>query len=151
MDWTTILVAGMVGGVAMELTAILLHLAGLKRSSMVAYEGCMLTGTSSGAASYIAGLAMHLTLSILIAFIYGWAFQIIWGRGGWLYGLIVSLPHWFIGGLAVALFDRFSGCVKNGTAEPLGVFASHSRTSFFTFLIGHLAYGAAVGWMLGRG
>ena len=149
MDWTTVLAAGIVGGAAMEVSAVLLSLTGLKRSSMVAYEGCMLTGRPSGAGSYIAGLVMHLGLSILIAFIYAWAFQSVWGRSSWIIGLLTALPHWLIGGLVVPLFDRFSQCVKRGIVQPLGIFAASTWTSFFTFLIGHLAYGATIGMILG--
>ena len=134
----------------MEISAILLHLAGLKRASMVGYEGCMITGKTSGVGSYLAGLAMHLILSILIAFAYAWGFQIIGVKASWFYGLILAIPHWAIGGLVAPLFDKVSGCVKSGKVEPLKLFASGNLTFFITFLIGHLIYGLTVGWMLSR-
>ena len=134
----------------MEFSAVLLHLFGFKRASMVSYEGCMITGKASGVGSYLAGLAMHLILSVLIAFAYAWGFQIIGIKASWFYSLILAIPHWAIGGLVVPLMDKVSGCVKNGTVEPLKLFASGNLTFFITFLIGHLIYGVTLGWMLSR-
>jgi hypothetical protein len=150
IDWANTIWAGIAGGITMELSAILLHLLGLKRASMVNYEGCMITGKNSGAGSYLAGMMMHLILSLLIAFAYAWGFQIIGVKPSWFYGLILAVPHWAIGGLVVPLMDKISGCVKNGTVEPLKLFASGNFTFFITFLIGHLAYGGTVGWFLSR-
>ena len=148
MDWSNTIWAGIAGGIAMELSAVLLNLLGFKRASMVGYEGCMITGKTSGVASYLAGLAMHLMLSVLIAFAYVWGFQIVGVKAGWLYGLILAIPHWAIGGLVVPLMDKISGCVKSGTVEPLKIFASGNLTFFMTFLVGHITYGAVVGWWL---
>ena len=150
MDWLSVTWAGLAGGVAMELSSGVLRLAGLGRGSMVTYEGCMLAGKASGAGSYLAGAAMHLALSVLIAFAYAWGFLVLWGKAGWLYGLTLAVPHWAAGGLVAPLMDRVSGCVKNGAVQPLGIFASGSRAAFLTFLLGHLVYGAVVGALLGR-
>ena len=133
----------------MDLSAVLIRLLGFGRNSMVSYEGCMLTGRLSGAGSYLAGMAMHLALSVLIAFIYAWWFEAAWGGAGWLRGLATALPHWAAGGLVVPLFDRASGCVGRGVVEALRPFATGSRNAFFAFLAGHLAYGITVGALYG--
>ena len=127
MNWSNAIWAGVAGGVAMEFAAILLHMIGFSRSSMVSYEGCMLTGKHSGAGSYMAGIAMHLALSVLIAFAYTWAFAAFWGQGGRSYGLMLAVPHWAAGGLVVPLMDRFSGCVQRRLVELLKLFASRSH------------------------
>ncbi|HEX8148261.1 MAG TPA: hypothetical protein VF591_13865 [Pyrinomonadaceae bacterium] len=149
IDWSNAIVAGVAGGLAMELSAVLVGLSGFGRHSMVSYEGCMLTGRVSGVGSYLAGMLMHLALSVLIAFAYAWSFETFWGGGGWSKGLLIAVPHWLAGGLIVPLFDRLSGCVARGATQPLGPFASNSRNAFFTFLIGHLAYGITVGVVYG--
>ena len=149
IDWSAAFWAGVAGGLAMELSAASSRLAGFGRMSMVSYEGCMLTGKSSGAGSYLAGMAMHLALSVLIAFAYAWAFEAIWAEAAWLYGLALAVPHWVIGGLIVPLFDRLSGCVRRGVVKPLKPFASGERSAAFVFLVGHLTYGAAVGLLYG--
>jgi hypothetical protein len=148
-DWSGAITAGLGGGLAMELSAVLIRLLGFGRHSMVSYEGCMLTGRESGTRSYLAGMAMHLTLSVLIALIYAWSFETFWGGGGWLRGLTVAVPHWVAGGLFVPVFDRLSGCVARGATPPLKPFASGGREAFFTFLIGHLTYGSTVGLLYG--
>jgi hypothetical protein len=145
IDWSSAIPAGVAGGIAMELSAVLFRLLGFGRHSMVSYEGCMLTGRESGAGSYLAGMVMHLTLSVLIALAYAWSFAAVWGRADWLHGLATAVPHWVAGGLAAPLFDRASGCVRRGTVEPLRPFATGSRRAFFAFLIGHLVYGTTVG------
>jgi|GEM_PF-1290067 len=145
IDWSCAAAAGAAGGLAMEASALLLGALGLGRHGMVGYEGCMLTGRVSGAGSYLAGMAMHLALSVLIAFAYAWSFESVWGGAGWERGLATALPHWAAGGVVVPLFDRASGCVRRGAVPALGPFASGSRSAFLIFLVGHLAYGATVG------
>ena len=145
IDWSSAIMAGSCGGLAMEFSAAVIRLLGFGCHSMVGYEGCMLTGSESGVRSYLAGMVMHLALSVLIVFAYAWSFEIFWDGGGWLRGLIIAVPHWFAGGLVVPLFDRINGCVARGMIQPLKPFASGSRNAFFTFLIGHLTYGATVG------
>ena len=149
IDWSSAILAGVAGGLAMEASAILLRLLGFGHHSMDSYEGCMLTGRESGAGSYLAGMAMHLALSVLIAFAYAWSFETFWGGSGWLRGLMIAVPHWLAGGLVVPLFDRASGCVRRGTVEALGPFASGNHRAFSAFLIGHLVYGATVGVVYG--
>jgi hypothetical protein len=148
-DWLSAILAGLAGGLAMEFSAVLFRLLGFGRHSMVSYEGCMLTGRESGVGSYLAGMSMHLALSVLIAFAYAWSFESFWGAAGWLQGLATSLPHWVVGGLVVPLFDRASACVSRGAFEALKPFATGSRRAFFAFLVGHLAYGATVGALYG--
>ena len=148
IDWSGAVWAGVWGGLAMEASAVLIRLLGFGHHSMVSYEGCMLTGRESGAGSYLAGIIMHLALSVLIAFAYTWSFETFWG-GGWSRGLTLALPHGFAGGLVVPVFDRLSDCVRRGATRPLKPFASGSRNAFFTFLIGHLSYGATVGAVYG--
>ena len=145
IDWTNAIVAGLAGGTAMELSAVLIRLLGFGRHGMVSYEGCMLTGRVSGPRSYLAGMAMHLVLSALIACAYAWSFEAVWGASDWMWGLATALPHWAAAGLVVPLFDRASGCVRNGDVEALGMFAGGSRSAFVAFLAGHLVYGATVG------
>ena len=147
INWSDAVIAGLAGGLAMELSALLLRLMGFGRHSMVSYEGCMLTGRESGGGSYMAGMIAHLALSVLIALAYAWAFESVWRASGWWRGMANGLPHWLIGGLVVPLLDRTSGCVKRGMVEALGPFANASRRAFLAFLIGHLAYGATVGFM----
>src|SRR5215218_7742388 len=122
INWSSAILAGVAGGLAMELSAVLIRLLGFGKHSMVSYEGCMLTGRESGAGSYFAGMAMHPALSVLIAFAYAWSFETFWGSGGRSRGLMIAVPHWFIGGLVVLVFDRLNGCVRRGAIQPLRPF-----------------------------
>ena len=150
INWSSAIWAGVAGGLAMEISAVLIHLLRFGRHSMVSYEGCMLTGRESGAASYLAGMLMHLILSMMIAFAYAWSFELIWREAGLLRGLAVAVPHWFAGGLVVPVMDRLSVCVQRGQVRALGPLATGSRSGFVTFLLGHLVYGATVGGLYSR-
>ncbi len=145
IDWVNALWAGIAGGAGMEVFALAVYLAANSRMSMVRYWGCMLTGKNSGAATYLAGWMIHLVLSVLIGFAYAWAFEAIWQKAGWQYGLLLAAAHWAIGGLVFPVMDRFSVCVRRGIIPPLKLYATGDRSSFLIFLVGHLIYGAVIG------
>ena len=138
INWSRAVWSGAAGGVGKEVVALVVYLTGHGRMSMVRYWGCMLTGSKSGAASYLAGWVIHLALSVLIGFAYAWAFEAIWNGAGWRYGLLFGAAHWVVGGMTLPFMDRLSGCVKQGVVQPLKLCASGDRSSFLIFLFGHL-------------
>ncbi len=148
IDWANALWAGLAGGIAMGVWAMLMHMAGYSRMSMTSYEGCMITGEDSGSSIFMAGMAMHLMLSVLIAFVYAWAFETIWNEASWFYGLLLGIAHWIVGSLALPMMDGMNGCVKRNAMNPMRLFANgYGSGAVVTFLIGHLIYGAVVGWL----
>ncbi len=148
IDWSNALWAGLAGGIAMGIWAMMMHMAGFSRMSMTSYEGCMITGEDSGTNTFTAGMAMHLLLSVLIAFVYSWAFEAIWGAASWFYGLLLGLAHWLVAGLALRMMDGMNSCVKHNAMNPIGFFANgYGSGAVLTFLVGHLIFGAIVGWL----
>jgi magnesium-transporting ATPase (P-type) len=148
MDWSLALWAGLAGGIVMWMMMALARMMGLVDARMIAYEGCMITKSDSGAGTWIAGMAMHLILSVLIAFAYAWAFEAIWGEAGWFYGAINGVVHWLIGGMVLPMMDGMNPCVKDGRMKGLGLFGkNYGGMMVVGFLMSHLVYGAIVGWI----
>ena len=84
IDWWNAIWAGLVAGIVMGMWAMMMHMVGASRMSMTSYEGCMITGDTSGTSTFMAGMGMHLVLSVVIAIVYAWAFAAIWGNATWL-------------------------------------------------------------------
>ncbi len=148
MDWLSAFWAGLAGGVVMGIWAMMMNMVGFSQMSMANYEGCMITGNTEGTGTFAAGMVMHLVLSVLIAFVYAFAFETIWGNATWLSGLVFGAVHWIIAGLVLPMMDSMSTCVKRNAMTPLRMFASgYGSDAVITFLVGHLLYGAVVGWL----
>ncbi len=146
MDWLGAFWAGLVGGIAMGIWSMMMNMVGYSRMSMANYEGCMITGNPSGTNTFMAGMAMHLMISVLVAFVYAFAFEIL-GSATWLWGLIFGVVHWAIAGLMLPMMDGMNSCVQRNAMAPMQMFASGYSGGAVTFLTSHLIYGAVVGWL----
>jgi hypothetical protein len=148
IDWSLALWAGVVGGVAMTVMMTLARMMGMVDVNMAMYQGCMITKKDHGAGTWIAGFLMHLMISALIALAYAWAFEAIWGEAGWLYGMINAVVHWLIGGMVLPMFDSMNPCVGDGRMKGFGAYGkAHGAMMVVGFFMGHLLYGAIVGWI----
>jgi len=138
----TSLVAGILGGLAMELVMWLISRAGLARGDMVLALGSLLTKTRENA--HRVGLVIHVTAAVGFAFVYcllmvtlGYTHMpmtLMLGLGvGVLHGLIVSLM------LVWVVADH----------HPLEEFKEADLLVGLTHLAGHVAYGGVVGLVVG--
>lgn len=145
MNSTKVLKAGLKGGMAMGVWAMMMHRAGLSRLSMPTYEGSLLTGTTQGMSTKAAGIGIHLLLSALIAVPYTKVLENEAVPRPIETGLKLGLLHWLIGGLMLPVMDAMNRTVKSGRETPLQPFASgYGAGAVLTFLIGHLIYGVVV-------
>ncbi len=138
----TALVAGIVGGIAMELAMWAISRAGLAKGDMVLALGSLLTKTRENA--YRVGLIIHATSSVGFALVYtllmvtlGYThlpLSLMLGLGvGALHGLIVSLM------LVWVVSDR----------HPLEEFKEADLLVGLTHFAGHVVYGAVIGLIVG--
>jgi hypothetical protein len=129
----TALVAGIVGGLAMEWVMWLISRAGLARGDMVLALGSLLTKTRENA--YRVGLIVHATAAIGFALGYTHLpLSLMLGLGvGALHGLLVSLM------LVWVIADR----------HPLEEFKEADLLVGLSHFAGHVAYGAVVGVIVG--
>lgn len=138
----TSLVAGLLGGLAMELVMWLISRAGLARGDMILALGSLLTKSRENA--YRTGLYIHVTAAMGFALVYtlllvtlGYTqlpFSLMIGLGvGALHGLIVSLM------LVWIVADK----------HPLAEFKDADLLVGLSHFAGHVAYGGVVGFVVG--
>ena len=138
----TAIVAGILGGLAMELAMWLISRAGLARGDMVLALGSLLTKTRENA--YRVGLIVHATAAIGFGLVYtllmitlgytNMPLSLMLGLGvGTLHGILVSLM------LVWVVSDR----------HPLEEFKEADLLVGLSHFAGHVAYGAVVGVVVG--
>ena len=138
----TSLVAGVLGGAAMEFVMWLIARAGLAKGDMILALGSLLSKSRDNA--YRIGLVIHVTASIGFALVYALLLvtlgytrlplALMLGLGvGVLHGLIVSLM------LVWVVSDR----------HPLEEFKDADLLVGLSHFAGHVAYGAVVGLVVG--
>lgn len=138
----TSLAAGLVGGLAMELAMWVIARAGLAKGDMILALGSLLTKTRTNA--YRVGLVVHATAAIAFALLYTLLMvllhytelpqSLMLGLGvSTLHGIIVSLM------LVWVVADQ----------HPLEEFKEADLLVGLSHVAGHVAYGAAVGFVVG--
>ena len=138
----TSLAAGVIGGLAMEGAMWLIARAGLAKGDMILALGSMVTRTRERA--YRVGLAIHATAAIGFALVYTLLMVIVGytelprslmlGLGvGTLHGIVVSLM------LVWVVADQ----------HPLEEFKEADLLVGLSHVAGHVAYGGAVGFVVG--
>ena len=138
----TSLVAGVVGGLAMELAMWLIARGGLAKGDMILALGSLLTKSRENA--YRVGLVIHATAAVGFALVYtllmvtlGYThlpMSLMLGLGvGVLHGLLVSLM------LVWVVADR----------HPLEEFKEADLLVGLSHFAGHVAYGGVVGLVVG--
>lgn len=138
----TSLVAGLLGGAAMEGTMWLIARAGLAKGDMILALGSLVTKTRQNA--YRVGLAIHATAAFGFALVYALLMvtlgysampaSLMLGLGvGTLHGIIVSLM------LVWVVADQ----------HPLEEFKEADLLVGLSHLAGHVAYGGVVGLVVG--
>jgi len=140
------LIAGIVGGVAMTL------LAWLARQMGIGMNAEMMLGTmvsSPGTAAWLIGFAMHMMLSVAIAFIYAWGFERVTHRAGVVVGLGFAVIHVILAGMVMGIIPAMHPMIPEQMPAP-GAFMANMGTTFVAlFVIEHLTFGAIVGAMYG--
>lgn len=138
----TAMVAGLLGGLAMELVMWLIARAGLAKGDMILALGSLLSKSRENA--YRIGLVVHVTASIGFGVVYALLLvtlgftklplALMLGLGvGVLHGLVVSLM------LVWVVSDR----------HPLEEFKEADLLVGLSHFAGHVAYGAVVGLAVG--
>jgi hypothetical protein len=138
----TALIAGVMGGLAMEAVMWLIAKAGLARGDMILALGSLVTKSRDNA--YRVGLIVHVTAAIGFAFVYALLMvtlgytqmptALMLGLGvGVFHGIIVSLM------LVWVVADR----------HPLEEFKEADLLVGLSHFAGHVAYGGTVGLVVG--
>ncbi len=146
---TKVIVAGLVAGVIMQIGAMVLNAIGFTKLNIPRYLACLVC-SGWGAGPFAIATGIHLVISIGFAALYAWAFNYFGYGPSWYTGMWFGLVHdLIVGPFVLPVIDMVNQGVKNRTVVPLGIFTTgYGYTGTATFLIGHLIYGAIVGYIL---
>lgn len=138
----TSLVAGALGGLAMELVMWLIARAGLARGDMILALGSLITGTRQRA--YRVGLMIHAIVAIGFALVYG-LLMVAVGYARMPQSMMLGLGIGVLHGLLVSLMLVWVVSEKH----PLEEFQGADLLVGLSHLAGHAAYGLVVGIVVG--
>lgn len=138
----TALVAGVLGGLAMEVAMWLISRAGLTKGDMILALGSLLTKERANA--YRVGLVVHATAAIGFALVYT-LLMVTLGYTHMPTSLMLGLGVGVLHGLLVSLMLVWVVADKH----PLEEFKEADLLVGLSHLAGHVAFGAMVGLVVG--
>lgn len=143
-----IVLAGLLGTLAMTTWFYFAHAFGVARHNPGAYLGTLILGVTRQA--FALGLVFHFLIGIVAAWIYA-ALMSAWGiPGGVGWGLLFGLAHWLVVMTLLGLVAPLHPAVRSGRLANPGLFARREGwTEAAGSLIDHLLFGAIVGGTLG--
>ncbi|HWA27502.1 MAG TPA: hypothetical protein VG734_17740 [Lacunisphaera sp.] len=138
----TALVAGLLGGLAMELVMWLISRSGLAKGDMVLALGSLLTKSRDNA--YRVGLVVHATAAVGFAFVYT-LLMVTLGYTHLPQSLMLGLATGTLHGILVSLMLVW----VVSDHHPLEEFKEADLLIGLSHFAGHVAYGAVVGVVVG--
>ncbi len=148
-------IAGVIGAVVMTALMFMGRVMGMTAMNLEMALGSMMTQTVSST-SWILGLVLHLMVGGLIALIYGFGFEYIAHKAGWLTGVGFAIVHAIVSGIAMGMIGMMHPLmvvaqpVSEGRLLAPGFFASNfGMMTVGAFIMLHLVYGAIVGVLYG--
>lgn len=145
MEALCIAKAGLLAGIVMALVAMALKALKFTKLDLTQYVGCILTGKASGMANMLAGVGVHVVMSIVFAFVYVWIAAHFNMAMSIMTGATIGAVHTLIGGLFFPFMDRLNSCVKSGKLKPMKMFAQgYDISGTATYALVHVVYGVAL-------
>lgn len=138
--------AGVAGGIAMTTLAWVVRQTGMDVNPEIMF-GTMIATADGGA--WLAGFAMHIVLSIVIALIYAWGFERVAHRAGIVVGLGFAVIHIIAAGLVMAMLPAIHPMIPEIMPAPGAFMSGMGAMGVGFFLLEHLLYGAIVGGVYG--
>lgn len=144
---TGILLAGLLGTLAMTTWMQIAHAFGVERHNPGFFLGTLLFGVSRGA--YATGLVLHFLVGVVAAAIYAVVMSLLGIPGGVLWGMGFGVVHWLIVMLGYGTVASWHPAVRRGELQNPGVFGLQDGwTEPAMTFIDHLLFGAIVGGTL---
>jgi hypothetical protein len=135
---------GVLGAAAISLLTGILRAFGLPLSIEILL-GTLFGGMQPGGAAFGLGLVMHLVMGGIFGLIYGALFERVWAHGGAPVGMLLSVMHAALIGIAIGLTPRFHPLVPEQLSDPGPYFSRLGVIGVLVFFGSHLVYGAIVG------
>jgi len=149
MDFTAtgILLAGLLGTLAMTTWMYLAHAFGVERHNPGFFLGTLLFGVSRKA--YAAGLVIHFLIGVIAAGIYAAIMSLLGIPGGVMWGMLFGVVHWLVLMVCYGFVAAWHPAVRRGEIQNPGFFAlKDGWTEPAMSFLDHLLFGAIVGGTL---
>lgn len=134
---------GVLGAVAISALSFALRAAGIPLG-IETILGTMV-GAPPSPSTFFVGLLMHLGIGALFGLLYGWLFEKVWVHGGVGTGVILSVIHAALIGMAIGLTPQFHPLIPEVMAAPGAYFSNLGATGVVSFFVMHILFGAIVG------
>lgn len=134
---------GVLGAVAISALSFALRAAGVP-IGIETILGTMV-GAPLGPSAFFVGLLMHLAIGGAFGLLYGWLFETVWVHGGAGTGMILSVLHAALIGMAVGLTPQFHPLIPEVMPAPGAYFSTFGVVGVLSFFAMHLLFGAIVG------
>ena len=134
---------GVLGAVAISALSFGLRAAGVP-IGIETILGTMV-GAPLGPSAFFLGLLMHLAIGGAFGLLYGWLFETVWVHGGAGTGMILSVIHAALIGMAVGLTPQFHPLIPEVMPAPGAYFSTFGVVGVLSFFAMHVLFGAIVG------
>lgn len=152
-------VGGFVGTLILSTALVAASAVGLTRMDIPFLLGTALT--TRRARARVLGYVLHFLFGILFAMAYWVVFRAV-GHAGWVFGAILGLLHALFAGTALVnillpsvhprMGTPYSAANEAPLLEPPGfMLLNYGRATPLATVLGHVAYGAIVGWFAAGG
>lgn len=158
MDWGGWAVFGLLATATLTAVLILSQLAGLTRMDLPMMLGTLVVDDPDRAR--VVGAVIHLAMGQVFALGYAAVFSLV-GHAGWLAGAALGLVHALLAltvlvpllpGVHPRMASTRAGPASGPALEPPGLLGlSYGRPTVVVAVVAHLAYGVALGLLLGPG
>jgi len=139
--------AGVIGAVVMSLLMFLARSVMGMPANLEMMLGTMFT--EPGNTAWIIGFVMHLLISGCIALLYGFAFENIAHRAGWLAGAGFGAVHAVIAGVFMGMISSVHPRMPDPVMPPGAFMSNMGMMGIVAIIMLHIIFGAVVGQLYG--
>lgn len=144
---TGILLAGLLGTLAMTSWMYVAHAFGVERHNPGFFLGTLLFGVTR--AAFAVGLVFHFLIGVIAAAIYAAVMSLLGLEGGVMWGMLFGIVHWLVVMIGYGFVASWHPAVKRGEVQNPGLFGlNEGWTEPAMAFIDHLMFGAIVGGTL---
>lgn len=138
--------AGIIGAAVMSVLMWVARIMGMQ-ANLEMILGTMIT--DPGSSAWMIGFVIHLMMGGIFGLIYGWIFEHLTHRSGWLLGGGIGLVHAVVAGIFMGMVPLIHPRMPSPVVPP-GAFMSHlgMMGPVAVFML-HFVFGAIVGGMYG--
>ena len=139
MDWTGIVIAGLVGTAVITVLMYAGPMMGMPRMDIAQMLGSM--ALPIGGAAFAVGMAAHFVSGVVFAIVYALVWAGLGVAPSWWTGLLFGAVHFVVAGMGMAMMPALHPKIKKGSLpSPM----AGGAKGVAGMLMGHLVFGLVV-------